>query len=415
MEKFTAPLSVLLQRNQELFAGKKVIFAGEIDDASLLHFAVPSAEATVIVRDFTVAQKMAAMLGQSFTGLPGETIDYKHVHLMYGTAALAQSGHSADVICLLLSKSKGATATELAYLTPRLEHNEHSLVLLAGSNAAGGKSADKLLKGHGEVSKLDLARKCTLFALNPDFEQPFALPELALHLNQEQSALLSRAAQSKTLSALQEALQQSALSADALLSANKALQVQLPAGIAYTAGKDKQTDLRLLQDCAVFSTGKVDTGTWRMLECLKDVKAQGQALDLCCGCGVVGLVLAQAGYTVSACDLDAAALLLTMLNFHINRQKLQHLQASDMLSDMAGRTFDLIAVNPPFHKGLQKVSTPAEALFSQASDCLSPAGELLVVGNTFLQYEGQAAKAGYRPEILHKDGAFTVIKMPKMS
>jgi 16S rRNA (guanine1207-N2)-methyltransferase len=52
-----------------------------------------------------------------------------------------------------------------------------------------------------------------------------------------------------------------------------------------------------------------------LIECLKDLTPFGTALDLGCGCGVVGLVLSKLGFkNVTSTDVSAAAIELTKEN-----------------------------------------------------------------------------------------------------
>lgn len=62
--------------------------------------------------------------------------------------------------------------------------------------------------------------------------------------------------------------------------------------------------LTLVTAPGLFSPGGVDRGTQWMLECLR-LRPEGErALDLGCGCGVVGLYLCKRGCTVDFCDID---------------------------------------------------------------------------------------------------------------
>jgi release factor glutamine methyltransferase len=70
-------------------------------------------------------------------------------------------------------------------------------------------------------------------------------------------------------------------------------------------------------------------------------------LDVGCGSGLLALAAARAGATVTAVDINAAAVASTIANAATNRLPAEVLQ-SDLFAAVEERCFDLVVVNPPF-------------------------------------------------------------------
>ena len=127
-------------------------------------------------------------------------------------------------------------------------------------------------------------------------------------------------------------------------------------------------------DAGVFSKDGLDAGTALLLAALPDAFS-GRALDLGCGWGAVGTVMAarwpQA--QISLCDVNARAVHLAQENIRRNG-----LCAQVYCGDGPGAApglFDLIAVNPPIRAGKAAVY----ALFAQSEQRLVAGGRLYVV------------------------------------
>lgn len=382
MADFNSPVTEILGRSEDAFVGRRAVFAGDIADASILHLAKVCKEAVVLCDNYTSAQQMAALIGQELKPRLNAMAQFKHISVIY-TALQLFEVPECDLICLLLNKSKPINQSLLAALTPALVPD--GMILAAGANDAGGRSADTYLKSHGMLFKKDSARKCTLWQLNFDKNRGFDYPPHSLVLTDGERSRFNAALNAGSEAAVKEALKGFAL--DAAAAGRSVLT--LDAG------------LKVLQDVHVFSPGRVDEGTAQLISCLDDF-ARSPALDQCCGSGIVGLTLCKMGINTAFTDVSAQALFLTTLNLCVNGLIDQCLgvAASNMLSDLgplknaaAPQGFGLIAVNPPFHQGVKQRSTPARALFASVKDFLQPTGVLLCVGNAFLGYDELMAKA----------------------
>lgn len=143
---------------------------------------------------------------------------------------------------------------------------------------------------------------------------------------------------------------------------------------------------------AVFAREKLDIGTRLMLPHLTSVLklcAPGaRVLDLACGNGVLGLsALAQRlDIELTFSDVSSQAVLSAR---HNTEAAFPDAKALFVHSDgVAGdnEPFEQILLNPPFHEGGVVGDHIALRLFEQASQNLSGAGRLLLVGNRHLGY-----------------------------
>lgn len=324
-----SPVFELLEHNQELLFGKKVVIAGNVRDERVLRLLKDCAKADVITDNYPAAQKMAGMMGQSAGDAPEQHFAYKHLTVHYAAVErVLPSLEGIELLLILIDKSKSFNLKLLKLLATRMAEN--GVIFTAGENDAGGKSADTLLRIFGTPVKSDSRRKCTLFGVEKTkTPEPYApLPE-----------------------------------------------------ITY---ENQDCTLRLLQDEAVFSQGRIDDGTRLLLDAIWRVEGKS-ALDLGCGCGVVGLALkAQGMESVLSTDVSASALELTRRNAELNHLKID-IRSADMLEGLG--KFDAIVVNPPFHQGIRTELEAARSMIRHAPEHLNAGGELYLVGNSFLGYE----------------------------
>jgi len=136
---------------------------------------------------------------------------------------------------------------------------------------------------------------------------------------------------------------------------------------------------QFLTDRGVFSYRGVDRGTRLLLEAL-EVGPEDEVLDLGCGYGVVGIVaasLAVRGRAVLV-DINPRAVELARENARrcgvLNVEVLQ----GDLYEPVAGRTFDVIATNPPIRAGRAVV----RAMVEVAPAHLKPGGSFYLVART---------------------------------
>lgn len=172
--------------------------------------------------------------------------------------------------------------------------------------------------------------------------------------------------------------------------------------------------LRLASHPGVFGHGKLDDGTRLLLEhlpaALSDTPPRDtEVLDMGCGDGIIAAWLAQRGHRVCAVDVNGFAVEATRRSLSANGLEGEVL-LGDVYSPLAGRRFDTIVSNPPFHQERSIDHGPANRLISEAPAHLKPGGSLLLVANAFLPWPELLGRAFGDFEILADDRRFRVYR-----
>jgi len=126
-----------------------------------------------------------------------------------------------------------------------------------------------------------------------------------------------------------------------------------------------------------FSPNGVDRGTLAMLRQVKAVPV-GKVLDLGCGYGVVGIVLAKrmgGSAQIYMCDVQAEALRCAQKNIRHNHVEGIHIIESDGFTNLNETGFDLILSNPPYHTDFSIAKSFIEKGFNR----LQLGGKLMMV------------------------------------
>ncbi|MBI4900305.1 MAG: methyltransferase [Actinobacteria bacterium] len=163
----------------------------------------------------------------------------------------------------------------------------------------------------------------------------------------------------------------------------------------------------------VFATTALDRGTRLLLRALREGRpARGRALDLGCGSGIVSTVLAGLGWDVAGCDTSAAAVESTRLTAAANGVTVEVTRADGMPAGL--RELDLIACNPPFHRGTAKDSSAAFSMIADAGSALRPGGELWLVFNSHLPYLPVARREVGPTRVALRDPSYLVTCSTKL-
>ncbi|MBR6483665.1 MAG: class I SAM-dependent methyltransferase [Clostridiales bacterium] len=143
-------------------------------------------------------------------------------------------------------------------------------------------------------------------------------------------------------------------------------------------------DFRFVTDSDVFSRSEVDKGTDVLLSsAIKDIKDRGarkgeKLLDLGCGYGVVGTVMASVfvNFEITQVDVNRRAVALSKENASLNGVKIEKCVESDVLSALGeGEMFDVVITNPPVRAGKKTVF----AFYDQAFEHMNPGSSIYVV------------------------------------
>ncbi|WP_148863226.1 methyltransferase [Marinobacter fonticola] len=160
----------------------------------------------------------------------------------------------------------------------------------------------------------------------------------------------------------------------------------------------------------IFSDGRLDEGTARLLATFDEGVPHRKVLDFACGAGVVGAWLARKspGIRLDAVDVQFQAV-------HCARATLDkagvsgHVWPSDGLAAVEGQ-YDMLVSNPPFHTGVRTDTSMTEAFLRDAARHLVTGGELRIVANTFLPYAELIQRYIGPCEILSQDKRFSVYR-----
>lgn len=130
-------------------------------------------------------------------------------------------------------------------------------------------------------------------------------------------------------------------------------------------------------DEGVFSKNTIDFGTRLLIEQFQPPEAKGDFLDLGCGYGPIGIVLAnewQDRHIVMA-DVNERAIALAEKNAAQNNVTNVEFVMSDRLQQLEYRSFAAVITNPPIRAGKQIVYQ----LFEESLQALHNNGELWIV------------------------------------
>lgn len=134
--------------------------------------------------------------------------------------------------------------------------------------------------------------------------------------------------------------------------------------------------LRFMTDAGVFSKSGVDYGSRVLIDSIA-LEADDQVLDVGCGYGPIGLTLsklAKDGH-VTMIDINERAVELSRENARLNNIANVTVLQSDVYSAVAGRSFQVIATNPPIRAGKATV----HRIFEEGYELLTPGGSMWVV------------------------------------
>ena len=329
------PINQLLLRNPEII-NSQLMVVNPPQDQGLFQLIKPQ-NLQVINFDARIHQACEKQGLQSEFGLPSQ--------------------HSFETALVYWPKSKAFGHSLLRWLGSQIK--QPLTVYLLAANDAGGKSLNNAVKDFGDdITKVDVARKCSLwsFKLNP--VNDFSWENESSHFTYDN------------------------LEGEALTFST------------YPG---------------VFNTGKLDVGTQLLLDNIT-LNKRGRVLDLACGSGVIGLTCKtrQPELYVEMVDIDGMAL----ASAEVNNKKLGFdcpIFISDGLTNI--KKFNTIICNPPFHQGKDTDYNFAQQLIRTAKQHLLPRGEVWIVANRQLAYEQWAEKSCHSVENIVQDNGFKVLRL----
>lgn len=133
--------------------------------------------------------------------------------------------------------------------------------------------------------------------------------------------------------------------------------------------------LAFLSNNGLFSRDQIDEATLTLLNVLAQAPLEGTLLDLGCGYGVIGIVLAKRyPILLTFADINATALDYAVKNAKKNKVAYTAAIHSDGFENITG-TFDTITLNPPIHAGKEVMYK----LYRQSAAHLNKGGAFYIV------------------------------------
>jgi len=151
----------------------------------------------------------------------------------------------------------------------------------------------------------------------------------------------------------------------------------------------ENTNYRIANHANVFSRESLDIGTRFLLEYLPANTPARNIVDLGCGNGVVGMMLAESHLTSQVHFVDESYMAVASAKENFSRAfpgRRAEFYVTDGLTGFKSESVDLIVCNPPFHQQSTLGDQIALTMFKQSFRVLQKGGELWVIGNRHLGY-----------------------------
>ncbi|QKC80257.1 class I SAM-dependent methyltransferase [Mesorhizobium sp. NZP2077] len=185
--------------------------------------------------------------------------------------------------------------------------------------------------------------------------------------------------------------------------------VDMHAAAALRAANPGQlVDGRFHTAPGMFSFDRVDTGSKLLVDNLpKDLR--GNIADFCAGWGYVAAEVAarspgMTGLDLYEADFDA----LEAAKGNLANTVAQGFVWTDLLAEPVEHRYDVIAMNPPFHRSRAAEPEIGAGMIRAAAKALKPGGRLFMVANRQLPYEPVLSAAFASHAELVRDGMFKV-------
>lgn len=167
----------------------------------------------------------------------------------------------------------------------------------------------------------------------------------------------------------------------------------------------------------VFSRESLDIGSRLLLQHLPDNPEYRDIIDLGCGNGVVGLMLAQQLPSARIQFVDESYMAVASARDNFMRafagQRQAEFLVGDCLNGFADNSADCVVCNPPFHQQHAIGDHIAWQMFQQAHSVLRKGGELRVIGNRHLNYHIHLKKLFGHWDAVAGNAKFVIIKTGK--
>lgn len=178
----------------------------------------------------------------------------------------------------------------------------------------------------------------------------------------------------------------------------------------------EQTDWQISNHANVFSRDSLDIGARFFLQHLPHDPAYQDMIDLGCGNGVLGLMLARDHPQARLSFVDESFMAIASARENFQRafaSREADFVVGDCLSDFTDNSADCIVCNPPFHQQHAVGDHIAWQMFQQAARVLRKGGELRVIGNRHLNHHLSLKKLFGHYQPVAQNAKFVIVKAIK--
>ncbi|MDW6001662.1 methyltransferase [Vibrio mangrovi] len=154
--------------------------------------------------------------------------------------------------------------------------------------------------------------------------------------------------------------------------------------------------IRLVNLPNVFSGESLDLGARFFLSHIPENPGYRHIIDLGCGNGVLTVKAGQLNPQAALACIDESFMAVESarrnLQYHFGKRENMQCIANNCLDGFASASADLVLCNPPFHQQNAITDHIAWQMFCDAKHVLEKRGELLVIGNRHLGYDGKLTR-----------------------
>jgi len=170
--------------------------------------------------------------------------------------------------------------------------------------------------------------------------------------------------------------------------------------------KIRDIDLKFYTDTTLFSPCSIDKGTLAMLSVV-DFAIEDKVLDLGCGYGVVGILVAKliGQERVVMCDVLPKAVVYAHKNALCNGVAEIEIKVSDGYSSIQDNDFTLILSNPPYHADFSVPKHFIEMGYRK----LLYGGKMVMVTKRLVWYKKKFVAVFGGVKVIEKDGYYIFV------
>ncbi|ELR65198.1 23S rRNA (guanine-N-2-) -methyltransferase rlmG [Photobacterium marinum] len=167
----------------------------------------------------------------------------------------------------------------------------------------------------------------------------------------------------------------------------------------------------------VFSSDSLDIGARLLLEHIPQNDHLKDIIDLGCGNGVIGLKAARLNpqAKITCVDESYMAVSSCQANAELNLETPEQITAkvNNCLDQFPAKSVDLVLCNPPFHQQTAITDHIAWQMFCDSKQVLRSKGQLIVIGNRHLGYDGKLKRLFGNVSVIAQNNKFVVYKTVK--